>query len=120
MLLLAKLNFHLGNFDESVAFALQAGDVFNIEDNTQFVETILAVILDKYTEARIKNNTEVVSALDDIFTRVVQRCLRDREFKQLIGMSLDCRRLDILEAVIKSVQVPEEATSLLYYAKKAY
>ena len=118
-LLLAKLNFHLGNFDESVRFALQAGDVFNIEDNTQFAETILAVILDKYTEARVLNRSEVVSALEAIFTRVVSRCLRDREFKQLIGMSLDCRRLDILEAVINSSNDPEEVTSLLYYAKKA-
>lgn len=117
-LLLAKLNFHLGNFDESVGFALQAGDVFNIEDNTQFAETILAVILDKYTEARVHNKVEVISALEAIFTRVVNRCLRDREFKQLIGMSLDCRRLDILEAVISSSQTPEEATNLLYYAKK--
>lgn len=118
-LLLAKLNFHLGNFDESVAFALQAGEVFNIEDSSQFVETILAVILDKYTEARVHQKADIVAALDGIFTRVVQRCLHDREFKQLIGMSLDCRRLDILEAVIKSSQGPEEATSLLYYAKKA-
>ena len=118
-LLLAKLNFHLGNFDESVGFALQAGDTFNIEDNTQFTETILAVILDKYTEARVQNRSQVTSALEAIFTRVVNRCLRDREFKQLIGMSLDCRRLDILEAVIRSAQNPEEATSLLYYAKKA-
>ena len=119
MLLLAKLNFHLCNFDDSVAFALQSGDAFNIEDNSQFVETILAVILDKYTEARVKNKTEAIAALDGIFTRVVQRCLRYREFKQLIGMRLDCRRLDILESVIKSAQEFEEATSLLNYAKSA-
>lgn len=118
-LLLAKLNFHLGNFDDSVKFALLSGDIFNIEDNTQFVETILAVILDKYTEARVQGKTEIYTALDSIFTRVVQRCLRDREFKQLIGMSFDSRRLDILEAVIKSSESPEEAATLLYYAKSA-
>lgn len=118
-LLLAKLNFHLGNFDESVNFALLSGEVFKIDDNTQFAETILAVILDKYTEARVNGQAEVTPALEGIFTRVVAQCLRDRELKQLIGISLDCRRLDILEGVLKSSQNPVEATALLYYAKAA-
>lgn len=117
-LLLAKLNFHLGKFDESVAYALQAGDEFNIHDNSQFVETILAVIIDMYTAGRVNENVKVVSALEGIFGRVVQRCLNDGELKQLIGMALDCRRLDILEAVMKSSQTPEQAAELLYYAKK--
>ena len=118
-LLLAKLNFHLGNFDNSVAFTLQAGETFNIEDNTQFTETILAVILDKYTEARVHNKVEVVGALSEIFGRVIKRCLRDREFEHVIGIALDCRHLDIVEGVVKSSESAEQAINLLYYTRKS-
>lgn len=122
-LLLSRLNFHLGDHDRSVVYALRAGDAFNIEERSQFVETILSAILDRYTQSRVTAKTDSAAllergALEVIFERVVHCSLRDRQFRQLIGMALDCRRLDILEAAVKAAASPDEAASLLYYARQ--
>ncbi len=67
-------------------FALKTGKAFDIEERSQFAETILAAIIDQYTALRSSNqpNTET-DPFEDIFTRVVERCLRDQEFEQVIN-----------------------------------
>lgn len=118
--MLSKLYFHLEDYDRSVAFALQAGRSFNIEERSQFAETILAAIIDKYTSLRTSGQPDsAVEAFEDIITRVVQRCLNDHQLEQLIGMSLEARRLDVFQVAIESAANPQEAASLLRYARKA-
>lgn len=33
--------YHLGAFEESLNYALGAGDLFNVNDNSEYVETII-------------------------------------------------------------------------------
>ena len=36
-----QIHYHLGSFEESVAFALDAGDKFNVYDSSEYVATII-------------------------------------------------------------------------------
>lgn len=40
-LVASKVFYHLGAFDESLNYALGAGDLFNVNDDSEYVETII-------------------------------------------------------------------------------
>lgn len=40
-LVASKVFYHLGAFEESLNYALGAGDLFNVTDDTEYVETII-------------------------------------------------------------------------------
>lgn len=52
-LVASKVFYHLGAFEESLNYALGAGDLFNVNDNSEYVETIIGkqLLLPKKTQA---------------------------------------------------------------------
>ena len=40
-LLCVQVYYHLGAYEESLTYALGAGDLFNVNDNSEFVQTII-------------------------------------------------------------------------------
>ncbi|KAL0159320.1 hypothetical protein M9458_043045, partial [Cirrhinus mrigala] len=40
-LVASKVFYHLGAFEESLNYALGAGDLFNVNDDSEYVETII-------------------------------------------------------------------------------
>lgn len=40
-LVASKVFYHLGAFEESLNYALGAGDLFNVTDDSEYVETII-------------------------------------------------------------------------------
>ncbi|EHB08551.1 26S proteasome non-ATPase regulatory subunit 1 [Heterocephalus glaber] len=52
-LVASKVFYHLGAFEESLNYALGAGDLFNVNDNSEYVETIIVShILDSATSEK--------------------------------------------------------------------
>ncbi|KAJ3350230.1 proteasome regulatory particle base subunit [Allomyces javanicus] len=105
-LVAAKVYYHLGEFDDSVTFALGAGELFDLNAQSQFVETIIAKCIDKYIALRTKQfeSNELVdipAALEQVVERMFQRCFDHEEYRQAIGIALESRRLDIVEQAIK-------------------
>lgn len=47
-LVLAKVFYHLGEYDESMSFALGAGDLFRLDHEGEFEETIISKCVDTY------------------------------------------------------------------------
>ncbi|KAL7753562.1 proteasome regulatory particle base subunit [Sorochytrium milnesiophthora] len=128
-LVASKVYYHLAEFDESVVFALNAGAQFDLSAKTEYVETIIAKCIDSYI-AKCTNNFEdptnavkIDPKLENVVERMFQRCFEDNEYKQVydlsvlrrnergtltklkttlkaIGIALDSRRLDIVEAAV--------------------
>ena len=48
-LVASKVFYHLGAFEESLNYALGAGDLFNVTDDSEYVETIIG----EWTKQRI-------------------------------------------------------------------
>ncbi|GFQ95967.1 26S proteasome non-ATPase regulatory subunit 1 [Trichonephila clavata] len=112
-LVASKVYYHLGSFEDSVTYALGAGDLFDVNQSSEYVETIIAKCIDHYTKLRIHNaeSTEqkpIDSRLEAIVNRMFQRCFQHGQYNQAVGIALETRRMDIFEtAIMKSDDVVE-------------
>ncbi|ORX44150.1 hypothetical protein BCR36DRAFT_586280 [Piromyces finnis] len=102
-LVASKVYYHLGEFDESMSFALGAGDLFDSSISNEYVETIVAKCIDHYIYLRSDNQVDEISPeLEQVIEKVFERCFEDKEYKQVIGIALESLRLDIIEKAIKA------------------
>lgn len=102
-LVASKVYYHLGEFDESMSFALGAGDLFDSSINSEYVETIVSKCIDHYIYLRSSNQMDEISPeLEQVIEKVFERCFEDKEYKQAIGIALESLRLDIIEKAIKA------------------
>ena len=111
-LVTSKVYYHLGSFDNALQYALGAGKLFNVDESSEYVETIIAKCIDHYTKLQVENFQAkeasdvkpVDPRLEDIVNRMFQRCFDDKKFKQAIGIAIETRRLDVFEkAILTSV-----------------
>ncbi|KAI9144268.1 armadillo-type protein [Paraphysoderma sedebokerense] len=116
-LVASKVYYHLGELDDSLAFALGAGRLLDINSKSQFVETIIAKCIDEYIARRSQqfddpaNAKKIDPSLEAIVEKMFNRCFEDKEFKQAIGIALESRRLDIVEKAIKNSQQSQDLLS---------
>lgn len=107
-LVASKVYYHLGEYDDSLNFALGAGNRFDVSSRTEYVETILSKCIDKYVRQCVelyegRSSTPIDPRLEAISRRMFQRCFEDGEYKQAVGIALESRDLTILkEALAKS------------------
>ncbi|XP_014666244.1 PREDICTED: 26S proteasome non-ATPase regulatory subunit 1-like [Priapulus caudatus] len=119
-LVASKVYYHLGSFEDSLTYALGAGSLFNVNQQSEYVETTIAKCIDHYTKLRIYNadNSEqkdVDGRLEAVVNKMLQRCLDDRKYRQAIGIALETRRLDIFQDAIKK---SDDVAGNLSYAQK--
>ncbi|CAF3856457.1 unnamed protein product [Rotaria magnacalcarata] len=118
----SKVYYHLGSLDNALTYALGAGRLFDVNDKTEYVETIIAHCIDKYTKLQVEKfqsdgsvQVQIDQRLEDIVNRMFQRCFDDKKYKQAIGIALETRRIDIFE---KSVKEANHSPEMLAYAFK--
>ncbi|KAG1692304.1 26S proteasome non-ATPase regulatory subunit 1 [Nymphon striatum] len=119
-LVASKVYYHLGSFEDSLTFALGAGSLFDVNHNTEYVETIISKCIDYYTKLRIENSTGsdkkvIDSRLESIVNRMFQRCFDDGQYKQAIGIALETHRMDIFE---KAILQSDDVSGMLLYSMK--
>lgn len=121
-LVASKVYYHLGAFEESLTYALGAGDLFNVNDTSEYVETTIAKCIDHYTKLRVANgeNEEenqhpIDPRLENIVNRMFQRCFDDKQYKQAVGIALETRRIDVFE---KAILESEDVNYMLTYSLK--
>ncbi|KAJ8929738.1 hypothetical protein NQ314_017553 [Rhamnusium bicolor] len=118
-LVASKVYYHLGAFEDSLTYALGAGDLFDVNARTEYVETTLAKCIDYYTQQRIAlaegitDTKPIDSRLEAIVNRMFQRCLDDGQYRQAMGLALETRRMDIFESSIKQ---SDDIINMLTYA----
>ncbi|KAK4478284.1 hypothetical protein RD792_017573 [Penstemon davidsonii] len=107
-LLVSKVFYYLGELNDSLSYALGAGPLFDVSEDSDYINTLLAKALDEYASLKTKaaemNESAVVDPrLEAIVERMLDKCIADGKHQQAIGMAIECRRLDKLEeAVAKS------------------
>lgn len=118
----SKVYYHLGSLDNALTYALGAGRLFDVNDKTEYVETIIAHCIDKYTKLQVEKfqsdgqaNIKIDQRMEDIVNRMFQRCFDDKKYKQAIGIALETRRIDIFEKAVKEANNTHE---MLTYAFK--
>ncbi|CAH8438719.1 unnamed protein product [Schistosoma rodhaini] len=134
-LLVSKVYYHLAVYDDALHYALCAEDLFDINTNTEFVETIIAKCIDKYTALRTAQDQLVDSSgpvvtensddstwsvtsptykrLEHVVNKMFDRCFDHKQYKQALGIAIETRRLDIFEKAIIS---SDDQEGMLRYA----
>ena len=124
--------YHLEELDESLKYALRAGELFSVEDNSQYVQTLVSKCIDDYIKLRVdaldakqqgdsqvnisdlsssvvdNADTSIDSSLVAVVESVFTQCLTDGQYKQALGIAVESRRLDKLVQVIKASGSPGE------------
>ena len=117
-LLTSQVYFHLGEYDESVHFALSAGKQFHSASRSLYVDTILGRCIDIYVEKR-ESGADVDARLETLFASLAELWQADDSFavslRDLVGFFIRSRRIDLLEQVLKkATKNPKTATALGY------
>lgn len=111
-LLVSKVFYYLGELDDSLSYALGAGPLFDVSEDSDYVHTLLAKAIDEYASLKTKaaessdESAVIDPRLEAIVERMLDKCIIDGKYQQAIGMAIECRRLDKLEeAIIRSDNV---------------
>ncbi|CUM67555.1 uncharacterized protein PRCAT00005255001 [Priceomyces carsonii] len=120
-LVISKVYYNLGDFEASVKYSLRAGSELNIEEKTQYIETIVSQCINLYSSLSQKKFTDdsvmIDSHLNEIFEQMLEKCIKSNELKLALGIALESYRLDIVESILQGqIKVDEEnALSLISY-----
>ncbi|KAI3622546.1 26s proteasome subunit rpn2a [Moniliophthora roreri] len=123
-LLASKVYYFLGEYDESLSFALGAGSAFEAESRVQgseeYVETVLSKAIDRYIQLRSEEQEygkadKIDHRLRTIIENIFTRCISEGEYKQAIGIALESRRLDIISQIYNQTH----DITILCYAMEA-
>ncbi|KAG2582448.1 hypothetical protein PVAP13_6KG108500 [Panicum virgatum] len=102
-LVASKVFFHLGELNDALSYALGAGALFDVADDSDYAQTLLAKALDEYAaiQSRAAGEEKTMDPrLEAIVERMLDKCILDGKYQQAMGMAVECRRLDKLEAAI--------------------
>lgn len=103
-LIASKVYYHLGEFNVATSYALGAAELFDLNDKSQFVSTIINKFIDEYIALRAKQASDESVEIDPrheaVVQRMFERCFASRRYKQAIGIGLEARRLDQVQSAI--------------------
>ncbi|KAF5738512.1 26S proteasome non-ATPase regulatory subunit 1 A [Tripterygium wilfordii] len=104
-LLVSKVFYYLGELNDSLSYALGAGSLFDVSEDSDYVHTLLAKAIDEYASLKTKaaESNDVVNIdprLEAIVERMLDKCILDGKYQQAMGIAIECRRLDKLEEAI--------------------
>ncbi|CAL5337225.1 hypothetical protein CsSME_00020409 [Camellia sinensis var. sinensis] len=104
-LLVSKVFYYLGELNDSLSYALGAGPLFDVSEDSDYIHTLLAKAIDEYASLKSKvaesnDENKMDPRLEAIVERMLDKCILDGRYQQAIGMAIECRRLDKLEEAI--------------------
>ncbi|XP_041025904.1 26S proteasome non-ATPase regulatory subunit 1 homolog A-like [Juglans microcarpa x Juglans regia] len=111
-LLVSKVFYYLSELNDALSYALGAGSLFDVSEDSDYVHTLLAKAIDEYASLKAKaaesnaESAKVDPRLEAIVERMLDKCIADGKYPQAMGIAIECRRLDKLEeAITKSDNV---------------
>ena len=118
-LIMSKVYYNLGDFEASVRYSLCAGDEFDVEEQSQYIETIVSQCISLYNtlsqQAYNDKSVKIDPRLTTIFEKMLDRCVSNGDLKLALGVSLESYHLDNVERILKQVKNDETALSLINY-----
>lgn len=120
-LVASKVYYHLGSYEDSLTYALGAGELFDVNARNEYVDTTIKKCIDFYTQQRVleaegkslPGNKSIDPRLEGIVNRMFQRCLEDNQYRQVVGLALETRRMDMFETAIMQ---SDDISGMLSYA----
>jgi len=104
------MDFH----DEALRLALEAGEYFDIAQDSKYVNTLVHKCIDIYTTKRVliaskkEENVAIDPKMEAIVDRKFEQCFKEGMFKQAIGVAFETRRSDKIQEAVEKSENPEE------------
>uniref|UniRef100_A0A5S6R326 26S proteasome non-ATPase regulatory subunit 1 n=1 Tax=Trichuris muris TaxID=70415 RepID=A0A5S6R326_TRIMR len=123
-LVASKIYFHLTAYDDALLFAIAAEELFEVDANSEYVTTVVARAIDMYAMSR-KENKEAMAflqqkamtdRLEALINRIFEGCFARKEYKAIVGVAIETRRLDVLQ---RALDETEDKLELITYCIKA-
>ncbi|PWA34540.1 26S proteasome regulatory complex, non-ATPase subcomplex, Rpn2/Psmd1 subunit [Artemisia annua] len=112
-LLVSKVYYCLGELNESLSYALNAGSFFDASEESDYVQTLVVKAIDEYTTktktADIRRKLD--RRLEALVEKLLEKCIADGQYQQAIGMAIECRSLDMLKKAITNSENVDAALS---------
>jgi len=116
-LVASKVYYYLGELSDALTFALGAGTLFNVDEKSEYVETLLAKAIDEYCALYVARSEQQLKAeageasseaevtidrrLVDLVERMVESSISRNAYQAVMGIALEARRLDMIERVMR-------------------
>ncbi|RVD86138.1 uncharacterized protein DFL_004429 [Arthrobotrys flagrans] len=110
-LVASKVYYHLGAFEDSMMYALGAGNLFDISGKSEFIDTIISKCIDKYISINNpppppkdlppSSPEKADPRLTEVVERMFQKCYDNEDYKPALGIAIESQRLDIVEQGIR-------------------
>eukprot|EP01006_Ploeotia_vitrea_P011298 TRINITY_DN30060_c0_g1_i1.p1 TRINITY_DN30060_c0_g1~~TRINITY_DN30060_c0_g1_i1.p1 ORF type:complete len:816 (-),score=119.78 TRINITY_DN30060_c0_g1_i1:1325-3772(-) len=113
----SKVFYHLGEYSDSLDFALAAGKQFDISSKESYNACIVGKCLDKYIALQ-RQGKEPPQPLKTMFETVFESWLqrKDIDLKEILGLVIDTNtRIDLVEKVLEASLIKGEGDELLKY-----
>jgi 26S proteasome regulatory subunit N2 len=117
-LLISKVYFHLGEMEEALQFALNAGRYFHLDESSQFVDTIVSKCIEKYVQNRRDGKEE--EKLEEVVNAMFERCFEQGEYREALGIAIESRRKDMIRRSIESSPNVVELLSYCFQTSLSY
>ncbi|EKG06285.1 proteasome regulatory non-ATPase subunit 2, putative [Trypanosoma cruzi] len=119
-LVASNVHFHLGAYNDSVHFALEAGTAFNYMERSLFTDTILSCCIDQfvqYQEQPEETRGKLDPRLDSLFTALTNKWILQEgtPVRELVGFTIRARCLDFLEKVLRQDIAFTKSAAILNY-----
>ncbi|KAL9330299.1 hypothetical protein ACSQ67_005302 [Phaseolus vulgaris] len=125
-LLVSKVFYYLGELNDSLSYALGAGPLFDVSEDSDYVHTLLAKAIDEYASLKSKaaeSSDESINMdprLEAIVERLLDKCIVDGKYQQAMGTAIECRRLDKLEEAITRSDNVQGTLSYCIYVSHSF
>ncbi|KAK7370060.1 hypothetical protein VNO80_12114 [Phaseolus coccineus] len=125
-LLVSKVFYYLGELNDSLSYALGAGPLFDVSEDSDYVHTLLAKAIDEYASLKSKaaessdESIKVDPRLEAIVERLLDKCIVDGKYQQAMGTAIECRRLDKLEEAITRSDNVQGTLSYCIYVSHSF
>lgn len=106
-LVVSKVYYYLGEYDEALLFALSSGPKFLHDKNSDYKETLIFKCIDTFIHksAELYKNPKA-DPLDERLSGVVegifQKCYAKNEWRHVLGIAIEAHRLDIIEYILNA------------------
>ena len=114
-LVASKVYFFLGELSDALQFALGARELFDVDEGSEYVETLLSKAIDEYcagfvarSELQIKAEAgepadpehPIDKRLIELVERMIESSMSKQAHQSVMGIALEARRLDMVERVL--------------------
>ncbi|KAM7453929.1 hypothetical protein BLSTO_05319 [Blastocystis sp. subtype 1] len=108
--------FHKQEYYESLNYALKSGSLFNLREDSFYVRAMIDTCIDEYKKSRRTqtDDSDMPEGVLRIINYIFEQSLNPQNISHLLGISVECNRLDLLETALRrSPSLPESLHALL-------